>query len=617
MLRLQNTILEMIARGETFRPTIERLCREIEQMLPGVRCSTATVERNNCIGTCIGPSLPEALNKGFEGTLVGPDVGSCGSAAYMRTPVFVQDIEHDPKFAPVKDFFLSLGVRACWSVPICDENGRAIAVLAFYFPEIRGPSARERRLMEIFHRLFVIAFERNERFVARERRAFVDSLTGLSNRAAFDAALSRVPNRGPGSWALLMIDLDNLKIINDTFGHQAGDALLESVAHRISQAMMPDVTFRLGGDEFAVIVQHQESLRDLAAAAERVLSAIAAPVDVSGQVIVPQATIGSAVFSVEDADAQAVQQNADFALYHAKETGRGGYVRYWPGIDSRISNRRTAINDLTSAIGDNRILAYYQPVVRIDSREIVGFEALCRLRTTSGAIVTAAAFQDATSDVRIAGALTNRMMSIVSADMRRWLDDGLSLQKVGVNVTTADLHAGDLLDKIAATFGQNDVPLSMITLEINESVYMGNHDRIVAREIQKLRDFGISISLDDFGTGYASLTHLKSIPANNIKVDRSFVADLAPGNSCMAIVEAIIGLAGKLGMRVVAEGIETLAQAALLEAAGCSLGQGFLYSKAVDRDTLAGLLSRHAQGIAGVVPMPVDDVATDRKPMVA
>lgn len=617
MLRLQNTILEMIARGETFRPTIERLCREIEQMLPGVRCSTATVERNNCIGTCIGPSFPEALNNGFEGTLVGPDVGSCGSAAYMRTQVFVQDIEHDPKFAPVKDFFLSLGVRACWSTPICDENGRAIAVLAFYFAEMRGPSARERRLMEIFHRLFVIAFERNERFVARERRAFVDSLTGLSNRAAFDAALSRVPNRGPGSWALLMIDLDNLKIVNDTFGHQAGDALLESVAHRISQAMMPDVTFRLGGDEFAVIVQHQESLRDLAAAAERVLSAIAAPVDVSGQVIVPQATIGSAVFSVDDADVQAVQQNADFALYHAKETGRGGYVRYWPGIDSRISNRRTAIHDLTAAIEDNRILAYYQPVVRIDSREIVGFEALCRLKTMSGTIVTAAAFQDATSDVRIAGALTSRMMSIVSADMRRWLDDGLSLQKVGVNVTTADLHAGDLLDKIAATFGQNDVPLSMITLEINENVYMGNHDRIVAREIQKLRDFGISISLDDFGTGYASLTHLKSIPANNIKIDRSFVSDLAPGNSCMAIVEAIIGLAGKLGMRVVAEGIETSAQAALLEAAGCSLGQGFLYSKAVDRDTLAGLLSRHAQGVAGVTPMTVDDVLVDRKPKVA
>jgi diguanylate cyclase (GGDEF)-like protein len=607
----------MIARGETFRPTIERLCREIEQMLPGVRCSTATVERNNCIGMCIGPSFPEALHKGFEGSLVGPDVGSCGSAAYMRAQVFVHDIERDPKFAAVKDLFLSLGIRACWSVPICDENGRAIAVLAFYFSEMRGPSARERRLMEIFHRLFVIAFERNERFVARERRAFVDALTGLANRAAFDAALARVPNRGPGSWALFMVDLDNLKIINDTFGHQAGDALLEAVAHRISQTMAPDVTFRLGGDEFAVIVQHQDSLRDLTVAAERVLSSIAAPVDFFGQIIVPQATIGSAVFSADDPDAQTVRQNADFALYHAKETGRGGYVRYWPGIDSRISNRRTAIHDLTTAITDNRILAYYQPVVRIDTREIIGFEALCRLRTPGGAIVTAAAFQDAMSDVRIAGALTTRMMSIISADMRRWLDEGLSLQKVGVNVTTADLHAGDLLDKIAATFGKNDVPLNLITLEINESVYMGNHDRITAREVQKLRDFGLSISLDDFGTGYASLTHLKSIPANNIKIDRSFVSDLAPGSPCMAIAEALIGLANKLGMRVVAEGIETQEQAALLEAAGCLLGQGFLYSKAVDRDTLARLLSRHAQGIAGVTPMPIDESAAHHKTMVA
>lgn len=617
MLRLQNTILEMIARGETFRPTIEKLCLKVEQLLPGVRCTAVTVERNNCIGTCIGPSFPEALNKGFEGTLVGPDAGSCGSAAYMRTQVLVHDIEQDPKFAVVKDFFLALGARSCWSTPICDDNGRAIAVLAFYFLEIRGPSARERRLMDIFHRLFVIALERHERFVARERRTFVDALTGLANRAAFDAALSRVPSRGPGSWALFMIDLDNLKIINDTFGHQAGDALLESVACRISKAMAPDVTFRLGGDEFAVIVQHQNSLRDLASVAERVLAAIAAPVDFCGQVIVPQATIGSAVVSADDADAQTVRQNADFALYHAKETGRGGYVRYWPGIDSRISNRRTAIHDLKAAIEDDRILAYYQPVVRIDSREIIGLEALCRLRTSSGTIVAAAAFQDATSDARIAGALTSRMMSIISADMRRWLDDGLCFQKIGVNVTTADLHAGDLLDKIEATFGKNNVPLNHITLEINESVYMGNHDRIVAREIKKLRDFGLSISLDDFGTGYASLTHLKTVPANNIKIDRSFVSDLAPGSPSMAIVEALIGLAKKLGMRVVAEGIETQEQAALLGAAGCRLGQGFLYSKAVDRDTTARLLSRHAQGIAAVTPMPIDNGVADHKPKVA
>ncbi len=144
-----------------------------------------------------------------------------------------------------------------------------------------------------------------------------------------------------------------------------------------------------------------------------------------------------------------------------------------PVSTAAISNRRTAIHDLMAAIEDNRILAYYQPVVRIDSREIIGLEALCRLKTTSGTIVTAAAFQDATSDARIAGALTSRMMSIISADMlRRWLDDGLSFQKIGVNVATGDLHSGDLLDKIEATFGKNNVPLNLITLEINESVYM-------------------------------------------------------------------------------------------------------------------------------------------------
>lgn len=606
VLRLQNTVLEMIARGEPFHATIDRLCLEVERYLPGVRASVLMIDRGNLVRSVAAPGFPAEIRSSLEGVLIGPCAGSCGSAAYTRTPVAVEDIEHDPKWTAFKALFRPIGVRASWSYPICDLAGAVVAVVAFYYGEMRGPTRRERRVMESCRRLFDIALERHARVLDRERRILVDALTGLANRAAFDLALAQLPNTDSGNWALFILDLDNLKVANDTFGHHAGDVLLQRVARRIADAMMPDVAFRLGGDEFAVLIQNPDSLRALDDTASRVLAAVAQPADCGGHIIVPQATIGGAVYDAAEGDADDVRQNADFALYHAKETGRGGYVRYWPGIGTRMTHRRMAIKDLAEALEDGRIDAYYQPVVRLDTREIIGLEALCRLRTRAGAIVTASALQDATCDVRVASALTRRMLSLVSVDMRGWLDEGLPIQKVGVNISTADLHAGNLVQEIAETFGYNRVPLGLLALEVNESVYVGRRDNVIARELEALRVHGMSVSLDDFGTGYASLTHLRMLAADNIKLDRSFIADFSTGDSSMAIVAGVLGIAERLGIRVVAEGIETVDQVEQLLAMGCTLGQGFLFSRAVDRDATAALLRRHAQGVPGAVPMPLD-----------
>lgn len=598
MLLLQNKILELIARGDPFEATLRELCVSIERLAPDLKCAAMISGHGRLIQDVVAASISPELRAKYMATAIryGPSAGSSATVG--------DAIQRDLVFETFASEFAQSGIAACWSISVGDALGAPVATLAFYFPEARGPTASERALMEIFRHLFTIAHDNHERTQSQQRRACIDNLTGLANRRAFDEAISAMPRALDGAWALFIVDLDNLKVANDTFGHDAGDALIRTVAGRLAAAMPDDATFRLGGDEFAVILQCQTSLADLDCTARHILKAIAAPAACQGHTIVPQATIGSARSLKDTPDA--VQQNADIALYHAKETARGGHVCYSAGIKTRISSRRTAILDLSEALQDHRVSAYYQPIVRLDSREIVGMEALCRLRTRDGKIIAAAAFQDATSDARVASALTSRMLAMVSDDARRWLDEGIPLQKIGINVTTADLHGGKLLSEIQSSFGRKSIPLGYIVLEINETVYVGPRDNAVTREIARLRSHGLSISLDDFGTGFASLTHLRSVPANNIKIDRSFVMDLERGNVSSAIVGAVVGLARTLGMPVVVEGIETADQARQLQELGCILGQGYLYSRPVDRETMTGLLRQHSQGISGATPLWIE-----------
>jgi EAL domain-containing protein (putative c-di-GMP-specific phosphodiesterase class I) len=248
---------------------------------------------------------------------------------------------------------------------------------------------------------------------------------------------------------------------------------------------------------------------------------------------------------------------------------------------------------------EDRIDAHYQPIVRLDTREVVGFEALCRMTKPAGEIVAAAHFHEATKDARIAGELTQRMLQRVAGDIRSWLDEGLPLQHVGINLSASDFRGGSLRDRLCRIFEDADVPLDHVILEVTESVYLGHRDHVVADEIKALRSEGLRVALDDFGTGYASLTHLLTVPVDIIKIDKSFIDRIVPGDAGLYIVEGLIGIARNLGIRVVAEGIETASQANQLEMLGCKLGQGYLFAKAVDRRAAATILKSRGQRLPG------------------
>lgn len=592
---LQTEILEMVARGEPLETTARALCQRVEAIVPEVICSIILVDKSGRLKALAGPSLPEDYRKAFDGVPIGEDVGACGTAIYTGQPVEAADIATDPRWKLFAHLPLALGLRACWSTPIIGSDGEVLGAFAFYFREARSHTAAEAEIVKGSVHLCAIAIERDRQTAALHKLAYRDLLTGLPNRAAFNAISDRMGAGRTQLSGMLVIDLDNLKTTNDTFGHRTGDALIHASAQRIEQSAAPFRAFRVGGDEFAVLIgEGALDAKGLEALAERILGSLLEPAQCDGRSIQPRATIGGA-FARDGDDIPSLRQNADFALYHAKEIRRGGFALYSPDIGSQMTRRLSAIRDVSNALNEDRIDAYYQPIVRLDTGEIVGLEALFRVITSDGQVLAAGDYFDATSDVHTATRLTRRMLDIVARDIRIWLDQGIWFQHVGINASSADFQTGRLLEILRSAFEREGVPLKHVILEVTESVYMGRDGDGIGQAIQELRANGLRVALDDFGTGFASLTHLLSMPVDVIKIDKSFVAQMEPGHRGGAIVEGLLGIAAKLGIRVVAEGVETQAQVDQLRRWGCLLGQGFIYSRAIDRHAITALLFEKAQ----------------------
>lgn len=593
LLRIQTEVLEAVARGEELAEVGDILCRRVESHVPGVTCSILLIEAGR-VRPLAGPSLPVTYSAAVDGVPIGPCAGSCGTAAWRGEPVIVTDIETDPLWADYKALALPLGLQACWSSPIHNSEGQVVATFAFYYDTKRGPSAFERDVVATCLHLCALAIE-HERVRARiHRLAYFDVLTGLPNRGHFNAALAeRILVGEP--FGLILLDIDHLKLVNDSIGHAAGDALIRAIAGRLRQCGLDILPCRQGGDEIALLISDCADHAALEAAAARVLAAASGMVEVGDQTIDAHVTLGGALFGVDGIDSDTLCQNADFALYQAKQTHRGGYVGFRPDLRTDMVERIATVRRLGTALNENRLIAHYQPIVRIETAEIVGLEALARLVMPDGTIVSAGAFQTGLEDPRIAYELTGRMLNHVAQDIRAWLDAGIPFQHVGINVTTGDFQRGDLAERIQDIFARQNVSLSHVVLEVNESVFMGDSDQTVPRAVEALREQGLLVALDDFGTGYASLTHLLSFPVDIIKIDRSFVERLGVDQPSGVVTRAILDIARQLDMRVVAEGIETGQQADILARYGCQMGQGYLYSRPVPAQDVTPMLQLFGQ----------------------
>jgi diguanylate cyclase (GGDEF)-like protein/PAS domain S-box-containing protein len=419
-----------------------------------------------------------------------------------------------------------------------------------------------------------------------------DDLTRLPNRAKFQESLDRHVHRvGQEGFALLVIDIDNFKAVNDTLGHDAGDRLLKTVADRIAGAVREgDVVARLAADEFAVIARNIRTEPGAIAIAERVFESLREPWLYQGRLGECRVSIGASLAPRHGDSVERLFKHADIALDEAKARGKGQVAVFRPSMKSAVEKRSRQISLARHALASDFIIPYYQPKIALGAGRVAGFEALLRWRHPTQGVQMPGSIQAAFEDMELASEITQRMLDHVLIDMRRWLDRGMNFGHVAINVTAADLRQNDFADRLLGSLRRHDLPPECLQVEITETVFMGRGAEYVERALRLLHDAGIRIALDDFGTGYASLSHLKQFPVDIVKIDRSFLHDFALDPQNQAIINTVISLGHSLDIEIVAEGIETREQERHLLARGCTYGQGYLYGKAVPAQRVPRLL---------------------------
>lgn len=422
-----------------------------------------------------------------------------------------------------------------------------------------------------------------------------DSLTKLPNRTLFQARLATALEQADNlrhKVGLILLDVDHLKEINDTIGHDAGDIVLKAVADKLGRSVREgDIIARNGGDEFAIILPGITGADEIASVVQPLLDELQGPFIYGRRALDCRASFGASIWPDHAQEAAELLKQADVALTSAKTSGRGKLLIFESSMRTETQKKAQMRNNAREAIDNRSIEAFYQPKVRLNSGRLAGFEALLRWRNPSNGIELPGTLQAAFDDPHLAFGLSRQMHDIVFDDMRRWLQSGVEFGHVAINACAAEFRAGDFADKILERMRRADIPTHHLELEVTETVFLGHGAEGVERALRTLSAEGIKIALDDFGTGYASLSHLKQFPVDIIKIDRSFVNDLASNANDTAILQAVLNLGRNLGITTVAEGVETSVQSAFLRSQGCDLGQGFLFGRAVPGNTIPDLIA--------------------------
>jgi diguanylate cyclase (GGDEF)-like protein len=423
--------------------------------------------------------------------------------------------------------------------------------------------------------------------------AHYDALTDLPNRALFHERLKRelssiAPDR---QLAVLYIDIDEFKSVNDSLGHLIGDELLKSVAVSLNRCVVaPDFVARLGGDEFAIVQTAVKTPAEVTALVTQVFDAIREPYECLGHQLTTDASIGIAIAPAHGVDLDQILKNADLAMYAAKTAGRRTYRFFEPDMEARVRARRELEMDLREAIADGGLEVYYQPCVGLQDNKITGCEALLRWRHSERGMISPAEFVPIAEDTGLINQIGEWVLTKACAEAATWPDD----VKLAVNVSPVQFKSGTLALKIVAALAASGLPANRLELEITEAVLIRDDEAALAI-LHQLRAIGVRIALDDFGTGYSSLSYLQRFPFDKIKIDRCFVTDIAEPGGSSCIVRAVVNIAAERHMTTTAEGVETQQQQELLRALGCSEMQGYLFSPPKPAAEIKRLFFSHSE----------------------
>ena len=591
----QAQILEMIAMSAPLDKALERLVLLVESQFKGIVGSVLLLdETGSRLRSGAAPNLSASYAKAIEGVPVGPRAASSGTAAYRREVVVVADVMSDPLWQDYKDHAVELGFRSCWSTPVLSHQGAVVGILAMHAKEPREPTDAEMALIDVATRIAGIAIERK---LAEDRIQFManhDALTGLPNRALLEDRLSQaiLQAQRHDHWVTtLFADIDNFKLVNDGLGHNAGDELLKIVAKRMSDCLRAtDTVARLGGDEFVIILPDQPKNADAISQTVRKLqTAISEPIRLDGRDVTITTSVGVASYPVDSADVDTLLAAADAAMYRAKEIGRDNFQFYTPELNIQVHGKFLLQEELRSAVARSEFVLHYQPQVDLRSGRLFAVEALIRWNHPKLGLIAPLKFIPSAEETGLIVPIGDWVLNEACRQNKAWQNAGLPPMVVCVNVSARQFKEKNLTARVANALKASGLEGKYLELEVTESLIMQDLDLAIVT-MEELKGLGVHLSIDDFGTGYSSLSALKTFPVSRLKIDKSFIEGLLANENDKAVTSAVISLARKLNLRVIAEGVENDAQADFLRDINCDEMQGYLFSKPLPAREIEELL---------------------------
>ena len=601
LLAGEKRVLEMLARGAALPEALEALARIYEDQYESRRLGAILLldtdgARLRVVGA---PSLPVSLRQKIDGIPAAPHSGF--QEGYAHEMVAVSDIMSDPKCAAIREEALRYGLRTCWSTPIISAKGTMLGAFVVYDRESLQPTPADRELLERACQLAGIAIEKHRDQESLATMAYYDALTGMPNRTLLQDRLHQAmidADRHERLVALLFLDLDRFKHINDTFGHERGDELLKKVAKRLLECVRPgDTVARPGGDEFNVMLADVAKVDDVSRVAQRIIDAFSVPFELDGRELFITCSVGIALYPFDDRGIETLYRNADAAMYHAKDEGRNNFQFYSAEMNAQSAQRLALENALRRALERDELRVFYQPQVDLNSGRIVGAEALVRWQHPELGLVSPADFIPLTEETGLIVPIGEWVLRQACAQARAWQNAGLPPIRVAVNFSARQLRQRDLYDVVTAALQQAGLAPEWLEVELTESLVMHDVNRTID-VLRGLKQMGVTVAVDDFGTGYSSLSYLQRLPIGVIKIDRAFIEHISDNPDDAAIAKAIIALAKSLQLKTVAEGVETGAQADFLRRHGCDVMQGYYFSRPLPADKFIQLLKEDAAGRA-------------------
>ena len=518
----QARILEMIATSAPLNEVLDRLMELVESQVAGIIASVLLLDNEGeCLRHGAAPNLAEAYKAAIDGIRIGPQVGSCGTAAFRRKSVIVADIATSPLWQDYRALATEYGYRSCWSTPIFSHDSLVLGTFAMYSQTVREPTQAETDLFEIGTRIAGIAIERRR---AEDRIHYLanhDALTGLPNRSLLKDRLDQAVLYAEQHdlWAtVVFIDLDNFKLVNDGLGHSAGDEVLKVVAQRMVGCLQAtDTVVRLGGDEFVILLfGQQKSLEVVSATLQKIRAAVAEPTQIGGRSFQITSSIGIANYPKDGVDADTLIANSDAAMYRAKEVGRDNFQFYTNDMNTKVHERLALQEELREAIQRSEFVLLYQPQVDLRTGRVFAVEALVRWQHPLRGTISPADFIPMAEETGLIVAIGDWVLHEACRQNKAWQDAGLPPVTVSVNVSARQFAEKNLVALVADSLAQSGLQPRYLELELTESLIM--QDALAAiMTMKQLQALGVELSIDDFGTGYSSLAALKNFPVTTAK----------------------------------------------------------------------------------------------------